>query len=193
MKLNEVVFLQPPPEIELGQIPELGLLMKHGDLDYDRAVELFHRLKQTNFMVNRRLVPANLSWEEDRETGALRFVASKMPGSWRSGPAAVSRYQLTKMLKDYGFKTATMGYYAAKRQEHIHNGPHIYFWGPGTPPPKPMNEELDSGNDHPFIINVIQHLLDTGAVVRMTGKFAAHENIDMVRSLAASTSFATAT
>lgn len=120
----------------LDNFEEILMLMKHGKLSRERAEELAKTLKEFKFLVSNRLVPANLRWVQDKKTGVLKFVAADMPGSWRSGPAAASRHKVVTLLNDFGFIVTRFPSMAAERKAMTSNGPHIYFWGPGTLPPQ---------------------------------------------------------
>lgn len=134
----------------LKDFSKILLLMKHGKLSRERATELADRLQKTQFYVGGQMnrKPANLRWVEDKLTGTLRFVSADMPGSWRSGNAAVGRGKVIDTLGEYGFKVARFRHSAAERKtNHSQNGPHIFFWGEGTPPMKPENLEKIWGTD----------------------------------------------
>lgn len=127
-------------ESELGDFQERLLLMKHGKLSNQQAAELFAKLKAFDFYVRRGRHVVALRWVEDGATGTLKMVTASMPGTWRSGPAAVSRYRLVRTLRDYGFQTARLTVGAQSRQQDDDNSQNIYFWGPGTPPPETPNQ-----------------------------------------------------
>lgn len=127
MKVSELI------ESDLDGFQEV-LLMKHGKLSREKAQELAKKLKEMHFFVSNKHVPANLRWKLDEETGALKFVSAEMPGSWRAGSSAAGRGRVLSLLKSYGFEVGRVSLHANSRTENTSNGPHIYFWGPGTPP-----------------------------------------------------------
>lgn len=108
--------------------------MKHGGLSKEKANELSTALRDIKFVVGNRLVRTDLSWDIDRFTNALK-IRDRLPGSWKSGAAAVARWRLVTLLQHYGFEVSRFPRGAFTRTETEGNGPHIYFWGPGTPPP----------------------------------------------------------
>jgi hypothetical protein len=124
--------------LESGGIDDLSqvlLLMKHGRLSKEQARELAAKLGAVSFVVGNQLVPTNLRWAEDRYTNALKMNNDGMPGSWRSGTAAMGRARVAQALESAGFSTARDQKQAFERKARRYNGPHIYFWGPGTPAP----------------------------------------------------------
>ncbi len=123
-------------EADLGDLQGILLLMKHGKLPRDRATQLSNRLKAVEFIVGGKAKSARLRWVEDRKTDTLKFINADMPGSWRSGTAAMGRGRVIDMLGAYGFAACRFDIDAKKRRPSRLNGPHIYFWGPGTPEPK---------------------------------------------------------
>jgi hypothetical protein len=124
-------------ESDLTDMVGIMLLMKHGKLDRTKATELAKELRERHIIVGNKPVPANLRWVEDKKTGTLRMVSADIPGSWRSGPSAMGRHSICNLLFKSGFSVSRFPSLAAKRDAgYHHNGPHIYFWGPGTPPPE---------------------------------------------------------
>lgn len=121
-------------ETSLTEFTEILALRKHGKLSKEDAEKLASELKSFTFHVGGKNVPANLRWKEDKLTNTLKFVTADMPGTWRSGPSAVSRGAVIKLLREYGFSVARFQSDAARRENNIYNGPHIFFWGKGTPP-----------------------------------------------------------
>ncbi len=134
-------------ENELGDFGGVLLLMKHGKLSRDQAQQLAKRLKSIEFIVGGKIKPANLRWVEDKKTDTLKFISADMPGSWRSGTAAMGRGRVIDMLNHYGFSVSRFASSAIKRQPERNNGPHIFFWGPGSPEPKKENFEKVWGTD----------------------------------------------
>jgi len=135
MKVTELLS-----EDELGNLGQTLLLAKHNKMSRSEAAALAKRLQGWQFLVSNMFTRANLRWAEDKKTGTLRFISSEMPGSWRSGPAAVGRGNLIDLLRKHGFGVARDAATAARRETKIDNGPYIYFWGPGTPKPKHEDE-----------------------------------------------------
>jgi hypothetical protein len=124
------------------------LLVKHGGLSKEQAAELVKALDDVKMVVGGKQVDVKLRWVEDTKTGTLKFVSSTIPGSWRSGTAAVGRARLRGLLRRHGFTVAPFASQAVKRQSSsVGNGPHIFFWGPGTPPADPENFEKVGGTD----------------------------------------------
>ena len=134
-------------ESTLEDLPEILLLMKHGKLDRAQATELASKLKAFDFYVDHGRRVVALRWVEDKGTNALKFISAGMPGSWRSGAAAMSRFNVKKLLGDYGFKVAGFQSDAAKRLHTPGNAPHIFFWGKGTPDVDPKKLEKIWGTD----------------------------------------------
>lgn len=139
MKVHELF------EDELEDMNRVLLLMKHGRLSKDKATELAKKLQEAKIWTRGRFMPANLRWVEDKLSGTLKFISADIPGSWRSGTAAMSRHEIKKTLMDYGFMVGGFQAYAAMRKSSLVNDPHIFFWGPGTPPMNPDNLKKING------------------------------------------------
>lgn len=134
-------------EGELGELASTLLLVKHTGMPRTKAEELAQQLKEFKFLVGGKQVPANLRWVEDRNTGTLKFISADMPGTWRSGPAAVSRNRVIELLQNYGFSAARFALDAVKRRHLTNSGPHIFFWGSRTPPPSEKQLEKVWGTE----------------------------------------------
>lgn len=132
-------------ENELGDLAAALLLVKHGKLTLAQAKELTAVLQNFTFIVSNKPVSVRLRWTEDKRTGTLKFISADVPGAWRSGAGAASRGRVKSLLKSYGFKICGFQSDAIMRHEHAFNAPHIFFWGPGTPPPKEENFALIPG------------------------------------------------
>ena len=137
-------------EGDLGELAETLLLVKHGKLSMEKAKELAASLRTFTFLVGGEWRKVRLRWAEDKKTGTLKIVSSDVPGSWRSGPAAMSRSFVCSKLQQYGFDVARFARRAAKRVLEVTNGPHIYFWGPGTPEMQQANMKKVQGTDEWF-------------------------------------------
>lgn len=136
MRLSEIVQLSEG-DTSLDALTQVLLLMKHGQLSKEKANELASSLRNIRFFVGKKRVDTNISWSVDRFTNALKIQTASLPGSWRSGPAAMGRGSVVAMLQHYGFEVSRFPQNAFTRTETHGNGPHIYFWGPGTPPADP--------------------------------------------------------
>ena len=131
-------------EAGLEGFQEQLLLMKHGKLSGQQAAELASKLRAFDFYVTGARKVVTLRWAEDKKTGTLKMVLASMPGSWRSGPAAVSRWKVTELLQKHGFQTARMRTDASRRTPGVEISPDIFFWGPGTPAPEEPSAEGDA-------------------------------------------------
>lgn len=135
-------------EGELDNFQEVLLLMKHGNLSREKAEALAKKLKEHTFFIRgKEHINARLRWVEDRLTGTLKFISADMPGSWRSGTAAMGRGVVRGILMMSGFRTAGFASQAIKREHSLQNAPHIFFWGPGSPAPKKENFEKVWGTE----------------------------------------------
>lgn len=131
-------------EGELSDLAEVLLLVKHGDISKQQAEALAATLRKFEFFTKGKRHILRLRWVENRTTGTLQIVNADLPGSWRSGVAAVSRYTIITELMKNGFSVARFAANAINRipsNTGGSNGPHIFFWGPKTPPPKKENFE----------------------------------------------------
>lgn len=144
-------------EGDLGELASILLLVKHTGMSRSKAEELAKRLKEFKFYVAHKYVPANLRWVEDQNTGTLKFISADMPGSWRSGAAALGRYQVIELLQNYGFSVARFALDAVKRRHLTNNGPHIFFWGSRTPPPSKKQLEKVWGTDEHREASITKH------------------------------------
>ena len=120
-------------EADLDSTTRVLELMHHGKLTKHQAVELEAKLSNIKFFLTGNVFKTiRAKWVEDKNTSTLRLVASGLPGSWRSGTAAMTRGKIADWLREYGFKVARWPSHAKERVEDQFNGPQIYFWGEGT-------------------------------------------------------------